>query len=54
MISSKISDDLIYIAVNELEGVDRQLLVERHLISRELAEGQGRRGAAVDQAKSSA
>src|SRR5580704_6951654 len=40
VIGSKISSDLLYIAVDELEGVDRQLLVERHLISRELAEGQ--------------
>src|SRR3974377_1397703 len=48
IITSQVSADLLYIAVDELEGVDRQLLVERHLISRELAEAQGRRAAAVD------
>ena len=46
--SSKISADLQYINVNELEGVDRQFLVERQLISREHAESQGARGVAID------
>ena len=42
------SGDLLYIAVDELEGVDRQMLVERHLISREHAESQGTRAVAID------
>jgi protein arginine kinase len=40
--------DLLYVVVDELEGVDRQFLVERHLISREHAESQGRRAVAID------
>ncbi len=35
----------------ELEKVDRQFLVERHLISRELAESQGTRAAIIDGAE---
>ncbi len=34
-------DDLLYINVEELAAVDRQFLVERQLISRELAEASG-------------
>ena len=34
--------------VNKLEGIDRQFLVERQLISREHAESQGHRGVAID------
>ncbi len=33
--------DLLYVNVSQLEKVDRQFLVERHLISREHADGQG-------------
>jgi protein arginine kinase len=51
IITSQVSSDLLYIAVDELEVVDRQLLVERHLISREHAEGQGRRAVAIDKAE---
>lgn len=40
--------DLSYVDVNKLEGLDRQFLVERHLISREHAESQGARGVAID------
>lgn len=40
--------DLDYIDVGRLEEVDRQLLVERQLISREHAEAQGARGVAID------
>ncbi len=40
--------DLLYVNVSQLEKVDRQLLVERHLISREHAEGQGTRAVAID------
>jgi protein arginine kinase len=39
---------LTYIDVNQLDSVDRQFLVERQLISRELAEADGSRGVAID------
>jgi protein arginine kinase len=42
------SGQLQYINVSELEGIDRQFLVERQLISREHAEGHGARGVAID------
>jgi protein arginine kinase len=47
---TKIRDtsELIYVDVNKLEGLDRQFLVERQLISRELAESEGARGVAID------
>ena len=40
--------DVLYVNLAQLENVDRQLLVERHLISRELAEGKGDRSVAID------
>ncbi len=40
--------ELLYVNVSKLEKVDRQFLVERHLISREHAEGQGERAVAID------
>lgn len=40
--------DLVYLDVAELEDVDRQFLVERQLISRELAESEGARAVALD------
>ena len=40
--------DLQYIDVGHLEEIDRQFLVERQLISRELAESQGARSVAID------
>ncbi len=40
--------DLLYVNMAQLEKVDRQFLVERHLISREHAEGQGARAVAID------
>jgi protein arginine kinase len=40
--------ELQYIDVGHLEEVDRQFLVERQLISRELAEAQGARSVAID------
>jgi protein arginine kinase len=40
--------ELLYVNVSQLEKVDRQLLVERHLISREHAEGRGTRAVAID------
>jgi len=39
---------LDYVDVSKLEEIDRQLLVERQLISREHAENQGARGVAID------
>ncbi len=39
---------LLYLDVEELPGIDRQFLVERHLISREHAESQGTRSVAID------
>lgn len=40
--------DLSYVDVDSLSDVDRQFLVERQLISRELADGSGPRGVAID------
>ncbi len=39
---------LLYIDVSQLNSIDRQFLVERQLISRELAEAQGARAVAID------
>ncbi len=41
-------NELLYLDLSKLEKVDRQLLVERHLISREHAEAQGARSVAID------
>ncbi len=45
--SAKELKDLIYLDVDDLESVDRQFLVERQLISRELAESDGARSVAI-------
>src|SRR5215813_4654025 len=42
---------LTYVNVSQLEGVDRQFLVERQLISRELAESHGSRGVGFTEAE---
>ena len=42
------SSQLLYVDVEELDGVDRQFLVERQLISREHAESEGVRAVAID------
>jgi protein arginine kinase len=42
------ADELLYLNVEAMEPIDRQFLVERQLISREHAEGQGARGVAID------
>ena len=47
-------NSLLYIDVEDLAGVDRQFLVERQLISRELAESQARGPWPSTSAKSSA
>ena len=39
--------DLTYLDVNTMPPIDRQFLVERQLISRELAGGEGPRGVAI-------
>jgi len=44
-----VGEDLLYIDVEGLNGIDRQFLVERQLISREHAEAQGARAVAIDQ-----
>ena len=41
-------NELLYLDLSQLEKVDRQFLVERHLISREHAEAQGARAVAID------
>lgn len=43
---------LNYINVRELSDIDRQFLTERQLMSRELADGSGPRGIAIDQSQS--
>ena len=40
--------ELMYLNIGELETVDRQFLVERQLISRELADADGARSVAID------
>ena len=42
------ANQLLYVDVEELDGVDRQFLVERQLISREHAESEGARAVAID------
>ena len=49
VLGSPDASQLMYIDVDRLSGVDRQFLVERHLISREHAEGHGARAVAIDQ-----
>jgi len=41
------SGNLLYVDVEELTGIDRQLLVERHLISREHADRKGARAVVI-------
>jgi protein arginine kinase len=43
----ELSQNLEYVDVNKLAGVDRQFLVERQLISREHADSEGARGVAI-------
>lgn len=49
VIDLSLGGHLTYFDVNQLEGIDRQFLVERQLISRELAESQGSRGVCVSE-----
>jgi protein arginine kinase len=41
-------NDILYFDMDGLEKVDRQFLVERHLVSREHADGQGARAVVID------
>ena len=41
-------EDIQYIDIEQLSEIDRQFLVERQLISREIAEADGSRAVAVD------
>jgi protein arginine kinase len=43
--------DVLYVNLAQLDKVDRQFLVERHLISREHAEAQGDRAVAIDRSE---
>ena len=42
-----LSDPMFYVDVENTDELDRRVLVERHLISRQQAEGQGSRGVAI-------
>src|SRR5262249_49345160 len=46
--ASQPTGELQYINVDKLDGIDRQFLIERHLISREHADSHGARGVAID------
>ncbi|QDU87594.1 Protein arginine kinase [Pirellulimonas nuda] len=46
--NEKFPSSLAYVDVGRLEEIDRQFLVERQLISRELAEGDGARAVVID------
>lgn len=48
VLSLQESNELLFVNVAELEGLDRQFLVERQLISREHAEARGARAVAID------
>jgi protein arginine kinase len=48
LLSSEWAGRLLYLDVDRLAGIDRQFLVERHLISREHAESRGARAVAID------
>ena len=44
---SQLGKDVLFVDIEAAEEIDRQLLVERHLISRQHAEGEGTRGVAI-------
>lgn len=48
IIRGEVAAELSYVDVNKLPPLDRQFLVERQLISRELAETEGARSVAID------
>jgi protein arginine kinase len=45
--ASEFGKTTFYLNIDQLDAVDRQLLVERHLISRQHADGEGCRGVAI-------
>jgi len=47
ILEAHLADDLTYLAMDDLSQIERRVLVERHLISRELAQGERERGVAV-------
>lgn len=49
--ADKVSPDALYVNVGRLQDVDRQFLVERQLISRELADSEGARAVVIDQSE---
>ena len=44
-----LGDDALLVNIEDIDSLDRQLLVERHLISKQHAEGEGCRGAVISQ-----
>ncbi|QGJ69297.1 ATP:guanido phosphotransferase YacI [Planctomycetales bacterium 10988] len=46
-LQEKLSQDLLFLDINQLSALDRQFLVERHLISHEHADGEGPRSVAL-------
>ena len=46
IIERKIAQDVSYVNLNQATAIDKLFLVERHLISKEHAEGEGERGVA--------
>ncbi len=51
ILDAAIADDLFYVDIREAGELDRQLLVERHLISRQHADGRHPRGAVISQSE---
>ena len=49
LMNSEHAGRMLYLDLERLSVIDRQLLVERHLVSREHAEGSGPRAVAIDQ-----
>ena len=48
LLSENALSDVLYLNIDGMESVDRQFLVERQLISRELADAEGARSVAID------
>src|SRR4051794_20864175 len=52
ILSSGISPQMLYVDLESAPDIDRQLLVERHLISKQHASAEGARGVAVGENES--
>lgn len=52
--STSAGQKLLYVDVADISDLDRQVLVERHLISRQLADGEGSRGLALSREETEA